>query len=158
MWGPFHSHTFIVIYDRECLLLCPTSVFCVCLQHVFDWSVTAGSIMWFLTQSVLSCSLHAHIHTETFRLNQCHTCHISCQTSALSCDLSPPLLIFISSSTLISFTLSLFCLFQYFWLLPPPSNPCFPCLSVDIPPSTPPYNSSAPLLLVWVQQFSAVWH
>lgn len=66
---------------------------------------------------------HTYKHTHTFltwecclRLNQCHACHISCQRSSLSSDLSPPFLVsFLYPLSLPS--LSFLCLFFSSFLL-----------------------------------------
>lgn len=71
---------------------------------------------------------HTYKHTHTFltwecclRLNQCHACHISCQRSSLSSDLSPPFLVsFLYPLSLPSLSFFYVCfshLFYYFFVL-----------------------------------------
>lgn len=93
---------------------------------------------------------HTYKHTHTFltwecclRLNQCHACHISCQRSSLSSDLSPPFLVsFLYPLSLpsLSFFMSVFLIFFTTSL----SSPLlFTSLSLHIPVSSLCHNLSA---------------
>lgn len=101
--------------------------------------------------SPLLHSTHTALTWEcSFRLKQCHACHISCQRSSLSCDLSPPLL----DSSLHPLSLpsiSLLSLPCFFFYLFPVLSPCFPSLSLCIPVSTPPNKPSASVIPLWFQ-------
>jgi len=74
--------------------------------------------------------LQTHIHTHTvltwkfgLGLNQCHACHISCQRSTLSCDVSPPLISLLHP--LSPHSLSPLILFFFSYLFPPLFLPAF---------------------------------
>ena len=108
-----------------------------------------------------SLQTHTHTHTDThthtaltwqcsFRLNQCHACHISCQRSSLSPDPSPSLF----GSSLHPLSMASLSFSACFSLLITPFRvlyPCFPSLSPCIPVSTLLREASASVPPIWFQ-------